>query len=186
MKVISNAQTSGSGSGGHTIWNRIKTALTQRNYLWFKDANVTDDSTNLSTNIELITSITEDDFDALPTTADGIYMITDGGAEPLTASGIGWDNVTPNRTATDVQGALESTFILNAQSLIFDGTTAVVSDNRVTANTYTRVYFNAATLENATSYGLTVATSTGAITFTANGEPASGTSFVCDIICENR
>ncbi len=82
----------GSGSGGHTIWNRIKTALTQRTNLWFKDANVTDDSTDSATAIEIITSTTGSAFDALPTdgSADGCFEINDEDMIPIDAYGIGY------------------------------------------------------------------------------------------------
>lgn len=69
----------GSSSGGHTIWNKIKTILTQRSNLWFKDAKISDDTTNQATTVEVIQTITKDSFDLLPTdgTADGFYEIDD-------------------------------------------------------------------------------------------------------------
>ena len=59
-------------SSGHTIWNAIKTALTQRPKLWFADAKVADDSTEQATKVEVVQLI--DDEDELDNAPDGIYQ----------------------------------------------------------------------------------------------------------------
>ena len=99
----------GGGQGGHNIWNRIKTALTRRPALWFKDAKATDDSTNSSTDIEVMSTVTSSAFTQLPTdgTADGIYIISDGSTSPIDASTIGYDNTSSGMTADDVQDAID-------------------------------------------------------------------------------
>jgi len=49
MKAINNS----GGNGGHVIWNKVKTALTQRNILQFKGSlKVSDDSTDNATVID--------------------------------------------------------------------------------------------------------------------------------------
>lgn len=80
--------------GGHTIWNRIKTALTQRSKLWFKDATVSDVSADGASAVEVLTSVSESDFDNLPTdgTADGIYEMNSSNITPLMADNIGYDS----------------------------------------------------------------------------------------------
>lgn len=100
----------GSGGGsGHTIWNKIKTALTSRPALWFKDAKTTDDSTNDSTNVELMSTVTSTAFNALPTdgTADGFYVISDGTSEAIDASDVSYLN-------SSVKNALDSQSFVTA------------------------------------------------------------------------
>ena len=96
----------GGGSGGHTIWNRIKTALTARGKLWFADASVSDVSADDATKVEVVTELlNETAFDNLATdgTADGIYTFPDSGGEYLTAEMVGiWilHGRTPNTITT--------------------------------------------------------------------------------------
>lgn len=78
---------------GHTIWNRIKTALTARGKLWFADASVSDVSADDATKVEVVTELaSESDFDNLATdgTADGVYCFPDNGTEYLTADNVGY------------------------------------------------------------------------------------------------
>ncbi len=78
---------------GHTIWNRIKTALTSRVALWFADASVSDVSADGATKVEVVTELqSESDFDNLATdgTADGAYCFPDSGEEYLTADNVGY------------------------------------------------------------------------------------------------
>ena len=110
---------------GHTIWNKIKTALTKRPNLWFKDAYVTDDSTNDSTNIEVIQTVTEAQWENLATTDDGFYDIDDGTALPLTADLISYDNTSSGLTANQVQDAIDelNAEIVNGGTVRYDATT---------------------------------------------------------------
>ena len=96
----------GSTGGGHTIWNRIKTALTQRSKLWFKDATVSDVSADGASAVEVLTSISESDFDNLATdgTADGIYEMNSSNVTPLMADNIGYGSGTV-KDALDGLGA---------------------------------------------------------------------------------
>ena len=89
----SGTPVTGTAKQGHVILDKIKTALTQRAKLWFKDAKVTDDSTEGATAIEIIHSVTESAFDALPTdgTADGLYELSDGDLTPIMAENVGYD-----------------------------------------------------------------------------------------------
>jgi hypothetical protein len=85
------------GGGGHTIWDRVKTALTSRSKLWFKDANVTDASADGATKVEVVTELaSENAFDALATdgTADGVYTFPDSGTGYLTADMVGYGSGT--------------------------------------------------------------------------------------------
>ena len=70
--AIDELAQGGGGGGGHTIWNAIKTALTQRTKLWFADAKVTDDSTEQATKVEIVQLI--DDEDELDDAPDGLYQ----------------------------------------------------------------------------------------------------------------
>lgn len=85
----------GGGSGGHTIWGRLKATLTQRGKLWFADANASDASADDATKVEVVTELlNETAFDNLATdgTADGIYTFPDSGGEYLTADMVGYNN----------------------------------------------------------------------------------------------
>lgn len=82
---------------GHTIWNRIKTALTARGKLWFADASVSDVSADDATKVEVVTELaSETAFDNLATdgTADGVYCFPDSGEEYLTADMVGYGSGT--------------------------------------------------------------------------------------------
>lgn len=84
-------------SGGHTIWNRIKSALTQRTKLWFADASVSDVSADDATKVEVVTELaSESAFDNLATdgSADGAYVFPDSGGEYLTADMVGYGSGT--------------------------------------------------------------------------------------------
>lgn len=94
-------------AAGHAIWNKLKTLMTTRPVLWFKDANVTDDAVNESTNIEVIQTISETDFDALANTADGLYNIDDGSAVPLNTKMVAFDNTGTDLSATTSDGAIK-------------------------------------------------------------------------------
>ena len=82
---------------GHTIWNRIKTALTARGKLWFADASVSDVSADDATKVEVVTELaSESDFDNLATdgTADGAYVFPDSGGTYLDASMVAYSGGT--------------------------------------------------------------------------------------------
>lgn len=97
------------GNMGHTIWNAIKTAMTKRGVLWFKDAHVTDDAGNTSTDVEIITDVTSAQFTALATdgSTEGAYNITDEDAIPSDAELVGYDNTTSGMSANNVQDAID-------------------------------------------------------------------------------
>lgn len=134
----------GALSAGHTIWNKIKTALTQRPVLWFKDAKVTDDSTNNSTDIEIIESVTKSQWDDLPNTADGFYNIDDGTALPLTADLIAYDNTNSGLTANQVQGAIDEVNLLFTETLLSSNWTANLDVD--TKDNYPYIYEISSTL----------------------------------------
>lgn len=93
-KAIGVIGSQGGSGGGHTIQNADGIDLTQRPTIWFKDANITDDSTNNSTNVEVIQYVTQEQWDALSTTADGIYEVGDQESFVLTADQVGYGNGT--------------------------------------------------------------------------------------------
>lgn len=92
---------------GHTILNKLKTALTNRPNLWFKDAYVVDDSVNSSTNIEVVQSINQSQWDNLQNTNDGLYYIDDGTSLPLSASNVSFDNTGTTLSSDNVQDAID-------------------------------------------------------------------------------
>lgn len=108
----SGTPVTGTAKQGHVILDKIKTALTQRAKLWFKDAKVTDDSTEGATAIEIIHSVTESTFDALPTdgTADGLYELSDGDLTPIMAENVGYDNTNSGSLVTDLQDAVDDLY----------------------------------------------------------------------------
>lgn len=97
-------------SSGHTILNRIKTALHARANLWFSDASVSDASADGATKVEVVTELqSESAFDNLATdgTADGVYVFPDSGDEYLTAAMSSYDNTSSGLSATNVQDAID-------------------------------------------------------------------------------
>ena len=92
---------------GHTILNKLKTALTNRPNLWFKDAYVVDDSANSSTNIEIVQSINQSQWNNLQNTDDGLYYIDDGTSLPLMASNVSFNNTGTTLSSDNVQDAIE-------------------------------------------------------------------------------
>lgn len=116
------------GNMGHTIWNAIKTAMTKRGVLWFKDAHVTDDAGNSSTDVEIITDVTSAQFTALATdgSTEGAYNITDEDAIPSDAELVGYDNTTSGMSANNVQDAIDE---LNADITAVDGKTVFMSSD---------------------------------------------------------
>lgn len=74
-------------------------------------------------------------------------------------------------------------FVLANRTLTFSNNVATVTDSRVTANTYATVYFHDGSLAAAVNAGLSVDTSTGTITITAESTPSA--ALTCDIVCES-
>ena len=68
-------RTVGTATKGHVIKNPAGTALTQRDNLQFKDAHLSDDSTNLATKVEVVKEVTTAQF--ANETERGLYRITD-------------------------------------------------------------------------------------------------------------
>ena len=74
-------------------------------------------------------------------------------------------------------------FVLANRTLTFSNNVAAVTDIRVTANTYATVYFHDGCLAAAVNAGLSVDTSAGVITITAETTPSA--ALTCDIVCES-
>jgi len=147
----------GGSSGGHTIWNRIKTALTQRSKLWFKDATVSDVSADGASAVEVITSVSESDFDNLPTdgTADGIYEMNSSDVTPLMADNIGYGE----GSVKDALDALNAVLFNNAgaHNAIYRGKnlgTSVTAEqwSVITAGTFDDLYIGDYWTINGTVY----------------------------------
>ena len=83
--------------------------MTKRGVLWFKDAHVTDDAGNTSTDVELIKDVTSAQFTALATdgSTEGAYNITDENGIPVDASMIGYDNTQSGLSANNPQDAID-------------------------------------------------------------------------------
>lgn len=81
----SGASITGTAKQGHIIQNVNGTDLTQRAKLQFADADVTDDSTNQKTIVNVVRERTQARYDAMPAAdkAKGIIEITDADAKPL-------------------------------------------------------------------------------------------------------
>lgn len=88
---------------GHTIWDRIKTALTARGKLWFADASVSDASADGATKVEVITEVDENGWASA--TEDGLYHVDDNGSTfvPITGNEIAYDaNTSVNEKIDDL------------------------------------------------------------------------------------
>ncbi len=77
----------------------------------------------------------------------------------------------------------DSWFRLTNQSLTFVNGVATISDARITANSLAYVFFADSSLTSAKSAVITVDTSSGVLTFTAENQPA--TALTCDILIRN-
>lgn len=75
-----------SGSGGHILQGQAGTDMIQRSRMQFLDAQVTDDSTNGKSKIEVVKQLTKSQLDALGNNTDGIYETTDEEDEELIGS----------------------------------------------------------------------------------------------------
>lgn len=76
-----------SGSGGHILQGQAGTDMIQRSRMQFLDAQVTDDSNNGKTKVEVVKQLTKSQLDALGSNTDGIYETTDEKDEELTGGG---------------------------------------------------------------------------------------------------
>jgi len=72
------------GGGGHTIVDQSGTELAQEPNMTFVDAHLSDNSTDESTDIEIIQSVSESDWESA--TEDGLYDVDIDGAEIGSAS----------------------------------------------------------------------------------------------------
>lgn len=127
----------GGGSGGHTIWGRLKATLTQRSRLWFADANASDASADDATKVEVVTELaSESAFDNLATdgTADGIYAFPDSGGEYLTAEMVGYEN-TNVKAALDGKVSKSGDTMTGALSVTSSSTATPLSVKGSSANT---------------------------------------------------
>jgi hypothetical protein len=118
----------GGSGGGHVIQNPAGTNMAQEPNMQFKDARITDDSTNKKTVVEVVDEKTLAQFNDLPLTgsADGFYVIGDGqGGSGINASEINYDNTDSGMTATDVQDAIDE---LNADMTMVDITSQITQD----------------------------------------------------------
>ena len=94
-----------STTGGHVIVDAAGEDMVQEDRLQFVDSQVTDDSANGKTKIEIIKNITSAQ---LATAGDGIYNVTDEPAETgVDADQVFYDNTTSGLIATDVQDAID-------------------------------------------------------------------------------
>lgn len=79
MQEIAQAIESHQGGGGHVIVDQNGNALDQEPNMTFLDAHLSDNSTDESTDIELIQSVSESDWESA--TEDGFYDVDIDGAE---------------------------------------------------------------------------------------------------------
>ena len=126
-------------SSGHTIWNAIKTALTQRPKLWFADAKVTDDSTEQATKIEVVQLI--DDEDELDDAPDGVYQGD-------------YDEI--------IEGVLDASMIAYDEGTVEDALDELIEGGGGNIDTKTPTFTEASTRENIVS-GETISTLFGKI-----------------------
>lgn len=129
----------GSGSGGHTIVNDGGTSLTQRTNLQFKGAYSEDNSTDNTTEVNVVREMTKAEFDLLSTNEKvGLINITDeiGGGLKYVKTTL-WENIDESDITT-----------------ISSGSTINLSDNILD---YDEIYFESAFFEvnNATGKKLT-------------------------------
>ena len=112
--IPSNASTSNKlatmsdvGGGGHVIKNQAGTSMTQRSGLEFLDAQISDDSTNDVTKIEVFKEVTKSQLDNLGSNTDGFYSTTDESEDEITASNLIYTGNKTVKTALD-ERALQS------------------------------------------------------------------------------
>jgi hypothetical protein len=184
-KIMGGAST----GGGHTIWNRIKTALTQRPKLWFKDATVSDVSADGASAVEVITSVSESDFDNLPTdgTADGMYEMNSSNVTPLMADNIGYGNGTVKDAVDDVKGNLLIEQLLTTTQTEYSLSEAYTNYKYLLLEVYDGTYIRGSACADSTLFnnvgGVVVPYFGGGNTYNASVKKVSSTSL--KISCES-
>jgi len=119
----------GTAKQGHTIWNAIKTALTQRTKLWFADAKVTDDSTEQATKVEVVQLI--DDESELTNAPDGVYQgdYEDAPEDVLDASMVAYNDGSVEDALDDL--AIQNLWILYGHTAQNTASATWNTDSRV-------------------------------------------------------
>lgn len=98
----SGTPVTGTAKQGHSILNKLKSLMTQRNKLWFKDAKVTDDSAEGATVVEVVQEMTQAEFDQLSAAEKkGIIKVTDANGRQLFASQVKMADGTSVQTAIE-------------------------------------------------------------------------------------
>lgn len=162
--------------GGHTIWNAIKTALTQRTKLWFADAKVTDDSTEQATKVEVVQLI--DDESELTNAPDGVYQgdYDDAPEDVLDASMVAYGEGSVEDALDSLMPGQSESISVTADGVktyaqLLESLSLLVDLNRITADS--RLVFN-----NHCFYPRNINT-TGAVTFfNATAAPSSPYTYV--------
>ena len=123
----------------------------------------------------------------IPTTGGGHIILNENGSAMPQRSKLQFENcdVTDDSSndKTVVTASEGMAFVIANRTLTFSNNVATVSDSRVTANTYATVYFHDGSLASAVNAGLSIDTSSGVITITADSTPSS--TLTCDIVCES-
>lgn len=104
LGILPALATPETGSAGHTIVDSEGTEMTAQPNMTFKDAHLTNNTTNESTDIEIFKDISESDFDDLDETDpanDGAYIINNGSDTLLTDDMIAHDSTHTVRQAID-------------------------------------------------------------------------------------
>lgn len=159
--------------GGHVIQNQSGTDMEQEVKMQFKDAHVTDDSTNGKTKVEVVKEVTLSQFNALSTdgSADGMYKIGDGqGGSGIEASDIEYDNTTSELTADDVQDAIDE-----LAGKVDNGSISVTADG---VKTYGEIFNELFTLIDATKISKNCSLVFGGTFFSLNSIGPNNTYFV--------
>ena len=123
----------------------------------------------------------------VPVSGGGHVILDESGVSMPQRAKLQFENCTVTDDSTNDKTIVTAEegmgFVLANRTLTFSNNIATVSDSRVTANTYATVYFHDGSLAAAVNAGLSVDTSTGTITITAESTPSA--SLTCDIVCES-
>ncbi len=134
---------------GHTIWNRIKTALTSSVALWFADASVSDVSADGATKVEVIAEVDENGWASA--TDDGLYHVDDNGSTfvPITGNEIAYDsNTSVNEKIDEVADDVDGFIYPNASTWPAASVSYTIPESNKILYLFTAVAMNSGTVIN--------------------------------------
>ena len=140
----------GSESAGHVIVDQSGTELAQEPNMTFVDAHLSDNSTDESTDIEIIQSVSESDWENV--TEDGLYDVDIAGAEIGSASD---EYVEVEADGNTTYGTLIGNIYTNADLTKIDENSYIMIDSellRIDRKDTTEIYFTTSYIDSSEGF----------------------------------